>query len=57
MVNPHVLEMCGFDPKEYQGFAFGIGLERVAMLKYDIDNIRDFYNNDLRFLEQFERKE
>ena len=48
MVNPHVLEMCGFDPKEYQGFAFGIGLERVAMLKYDIDNIRDFYNNDLR---------
>lgn len=49
--------MCGFDPKEYQGFAFGIGLERVAMLKYDIDNIRDFYNNDLRFLEQFERKE
>ena len=57
MVNPHVLEMCGFDPKEYQGFAFGIGLERVAMLKYDIDNIRDCYNNDLRFLEQFERKE
>ena len=57
MVNHHVLEMCGFDPKEYQGFAFGIGLERVAMLKYDIDNIRDFYNNDLRFLEQFERKE
>lgn len=56
MVNPHVLEMCGFDPKEYQGFAFGIGLERVAMLKYGIDNIRHFYNNDLRFIEQFVRK-
>lgn len=56
MVNPHVLEMCGFDPKEYQGFAFGIGIERVAMLKYGIDNIRHFYNDDLRFLEQFVRK-
>ncbi len=56
MVNPHVLEMCGFDPKVYQGFAFGIGLERVAMLKYGIDNIRDFYNDDLRFLNQFGRK-
>jgi phenylalanyl-tRNA synthetase alpha chain len=56
MVNPHVLEMCGFDPKVYQGFAFGIGLERVAMLKYGIDNIRDFYNDDLRFLNQFNRK-
>ncbi|MEG0275980.1 MAG: phenylalanine--tRNA ligase subunit alpha [Coprobacillus sp.] len=56
MVNPHVLEMCGFDPEVYQGFAFGIGLERVAMLKYGIDNIRDFYNDDLRFLNQFGRK-
>lgn len=56
MVNPHVLEMCGFDPQVYQGFAFGIGLERVAMLKYGIDNIRDFYNDDLRFLNQFNRK-
>lgn len=56
MVNPHVLEMCGFDPKVYQGFAFGIGIERVAMLKYGIDNIRHFYNDDLRFLEQFVRK-
>ena len=54
MVNPRVLEMCGFDPEVYQGFA--IGLERVAMLKYNIDNIRDFYNNDLRFLNQFGRK-
>ncbi len=57
MVNPHVLEMCGYDPKEWQGFAFGIGLERVAMLKYDIDNIRDFYNDDLRFLNQFSGEE
>ncbi len=56
MVNPRVLEMCGFDPEVYQGFAFGIGLERVAMLKYGIDNIRDFYNDDLRFLNQFGRK-
>ncbi|MDE6953304.1 MAG: phenylalanine--tRNA ligase subunit alpha [Erysipelotrichales bacterium] len=56
MVNPRVLEMCGFDSHVYQGFAFGIGLERVAMLKYGIDNIRDFYNNDLRFLNQFARK-
>ncbi len=57
MVNPHVLEMCGFDPQEYQGFAFGIGVERVAMLKYGIDNIRSFYTDDLRFLEQFTRKD
>ncbi|WP_249030044.1 phenylalanine--tRNA ligase subunit alpha [Tannockella kyphosi] len=56
MVNPHVLEMCGFDPLVYQGFAFGIGMERVAMLKYGIDNIRYFYNDDLRFLGQFSRK-
>lgn len=57
MVNPKVLSMCGFDPKVYQGFAFGIGIERVAMLKYGIDNIRDFYNDDIRFLSQFGRKE
>ncbi len=56
MVNPRVLEMCGFDSTVYQGFAFGIGLERVAMLKYGIDNIREFYNDDLRFLNQFTRK-
>ena len=56
MVNPRVLEMCGFDSTVYQGFAFGIGLERVAMLRYGIDNIRDFYNDDLRFLNQFARK-
>ncbi|MCI9130898.1 phenylalanine--tRNA ligase subunit alpha [Thomasclavelia cocleata] len=57
MVNPRVLEMCGFDSEVYQGFAFGIGMERVAMLKYGIDNIRDFYNDDIRFLNQFSRKE
>jgi len=57
MVNPKVLEMCGFDPEVYQGFAFGIGLERVAMLKYGIDNIRNFYSDDLRFLNQFTRKD
>lgn len=57
MVNPKVLSMCGFDPNIYQGFAFGIGIERVAMLKYGIDNIRDFYNDDIRFLNQFGRKE
>lgn len=57
MVNPKVLEMCGLDPNVYQGFAFGIGIERVAMLKYGVDNIRNFYNNDLRFLSQFGRKE
>lgn len=56
MVNPRVLEMYGFDPEVYQGFAFGIGLEHVAMLKYNVSNIRDFYNNDLRFLNQFGRK-
>lgn len=56
MVNPKVLEMSGFDSDVYQGFAFGIGLERVAMLKYGIDNIRDFYSDDLRFLDQFARK-
>lgn len=57
MVNPRVLEMCGFDSEVYQGFAFGIGIERVAMLKYGIDNIRNFYNDDIRFLSQFGRKE
>lgn len=57
MVNPKVLDMCGFDSEVYQGFAFGIGLERVAMLKYGIDNIRNFYSDDLRFLNQFTRKD
>ena len=53
MVNNHVLEMCGYDPNEIQGFAFGIGVERITMLKYRIDDIRNFYVNDIRFLNQF----
>jgi len=53
MVHPHVLEMCGIDPNVYSGFAFGIGLERVALLKYEIDDMRLLYENDIRFLEQF----
>ena len=53
MVNPKVLEAGGIDPKKYQGFAFGIGLERVTMLKYGIDDLRAFFENDIRFLEQF----
>ena len=53
MVHPNVLEMCGIDPKEYQGFAFGIGLERVTLLKYEIDDMRLLYENDVRFLNQF----
>ncbi|WP_349410826.1 phenylalanine--tRNA ligase subunit alpha [Pseudalkalibacillus sp. SCS-8] len=55
MVHPNVLEMAGFDSKEYTGFAFGMGPERIAMLKYGIDDIRHFYANDIRFLEQFKR--
>ena len=53
MVNPKVLEMCGYDPKEWSGFAFGVGVERVAMLRYGIDDIRRIYQNDLRFLKDF----
>jgi len=55
MVHPHVLEMNGFDPKKCSGFAFGVGLERVAMLKYGINDIRNFYINDVRFLNTFDR--
>lgn len=53
MVHPHVLEMSGIDPKEYSGFAFGVGLERIALLKYEIDDMRLLYENDIRFLKQF----
>ena len=52
-VHPHVLEMSGIDPNEYQGFAFGVGLERIALLKYEIDDMRLLYENDKRFLDQF----
>ena len=53
MVHPHVLEMSGIDPKKYSGFAFGLGLERIALLKYEIDDMRLLYENDDRFLNQF----
>lgn len=56
MVNPNVLRLNGFDDKKYQGFAFGIGIDRVAMLKYGIDDIKRFYTNDVLFIDQF-RKE
>lgn len=53
MVHPHVFEMCGIDPEQYTGFAFGVGLERIALLKYEIDDMRLLYENDYRFLKQF----
>ncbi|MCM1045170.1 MAG: phenylalanine--tRNA ligase subunit alpha [Candidatus Gastranaerophilales bacterium] len=53
MVHPHVLEMSGIDPEQYTGFAFGVGLERIALLKYEIDDMRLLYENDIRFLRQF----
>lgn len=53
MVHPHVLEMSGIDPELYTGFAFGVGLERIALLKYEIDDMRLLYENDIRFLKQF----
>lgn len=53
MVHPHVLEMSGIDPEEYTGFAFGVGLERIALFKYEIDDMRLLYENDTRFLKQF----
>ena len=53
MVHPNVLRMSGIDPEEYSGFAFGMGLERIALLKYEIDDMRLLYENDTRFLKQF----
>ena len=53
MVNPKVLEMCGIDPEKYSGFAFGMGIERITLLKYNIPNMKYMYDNDLRFLTQF----
>ena len=53
MVHPAVFEAVGYDAERYTGFAFGVGIERIAMLKYGVDDIRMFYENDLRFLEQF----
>lgn len=56
MVHPNVLKMSGYDPDKYSGFAFGIGIERVAILRYGIDDIRKFYTNDFRFISQFYKK-
>jgi phenylalanyl-tRNA synthetase alpha chain len=53
MVDPAVLTSCGIDPEAWQGFAFGFGLERIAMVRYGIDEIRTFFDNDLRFLRQY----
>ena len=53
MVHPKVLENCGIDPEVYSGFAFGLGLERMVMGRYDINDLRLLYENDVRFLEQF----
>lgn len=53
MIHPNVFKQVGYDPKTYSGFAFGMGVERIAMLKYGIDDIRLFFENDLRFLKQF----
>lgn len=57
MVHPNVLEMCGYDSNKYQGFAFGTGMDRFAMFNYHINDIRIIYGNDMRFLEQFDRKD
>ncbi|MDP6257528.1 MAG: phenylalanine--tRNA ligase subunit alpha, partial [Rhodospirillales bacterium] len=53
MVNPNVLENCGIDSAKYQGFAFGMGIERMAMLKYGIPDLRTFYDTDLRWLKHY----
>jgi phenylalanyl-tRNA synthetase alpha chain len=53
MVHPKVLAGCGIDPAVYTGFAFGMGIERLSMIKYGIDDIRNLYENDVRFLRKF----
>jgi phenylalanyl-tRNA synthetase alpha chain len=53
MVHPKVLEECGIDPEVYSGYAFGLGLERIVMGRYKIDELRLFFENDVRFLRQF----
>jgi len=53
MVHPNVLEACNIDSKRYTGFAFGMGIERAAMLKYQVNDLRLYFENDLRFLDQF----
>ena len=53
MIHPQVLRNVGIDPEEWSGFAFGLGIDRVAMLKFDVPNIRTLFENDLRVLQQF----
>ena len=53
MVDPNVFKHAGVDPEKYTGFAWGMGVERIAILRHGIDDIRTFYDNDIRFLEQF----
>jgi phenylalanyl-tRNA synthetase alpha chain len=53
LIHPQVLKNCGFDSSKFTGFAFGLGIERLLMIKYGIEDIRHFYLNDLRFLSQF----
>ncbi len=53
MVHPNVLEYCGIDSEKYSGFAFGMGIDRITMVKYGLDNIRLLFENDNRFLDQF----
>ena len=54
MVDPNVLEASGIDPEKYSGFAFGIGVERIAMLKFGVKDLRLYFENDVRFLRQFD---
>jgi len=53
MVHPRVLEMADIDPKKYSGFAFGMGIDRLGVMKYGVDDVRNFYTGDLRFVNQF----
>lgn len=53
MVDPAVFAYVNYDPEKYTGFAFGVGIERLALIKYSVNNIQHFFENDLRFLEQF----
>jgi phenylalanyl-tRNA synthetase alpha chain len=53
MVHPNVLEVCDIDSSKYTGFAFGMGIERIAMLKYQVNDLRLYFENDIRFLDQF----
>jgi phenylalanyl-tRNA synthetase alpha chain len=55
MVDPNVLLASGIDPEKYSGFAFGMGIERIAMLRYGVDDLRHFFENDMRFLNQFKK--